>query len=195
MIAGVEQKKKFKKKEQLGSLVKECVAKVEDELRKRNQEFQPVADSGMNFYSPLKDDGDKMDKDQSKENNEFVSVSTLEDQRNGNVDAGLRQREELGEVNEFKYEKLKEGNLEQIGNGSAGICEIDQSVELKFAREGGQLVNRWKIEFRKGFSGVKPVRLSGSRNPGARISELRKVRSPIGTSNEAHRVRRSDRVG
>ena len=32
---GVEQKKKFKKKEQLGSLVKECVAKVEDELRKR----------------------------------------------------------------------------------------------------------------------------------------------------------------
>ena len=40
VITGVEQKKKFKSKEQLGSLVKECVAKVEDELRKRNREFQ-----------------------------------------------------------------------------------------------------------------------------------------------------------
>ena len=130
---GVEQKKKFKKKEQLGSLVKECVAKVEDELRKRNLEFQPVAEAGKNFFSPLIDDGDKMDKDQVKENNELISVSTLEDQfeeaedqRNGNGDAGLRQREELGEVNGFEHEKLKEGKLEQIGNGSAGICEVDQ---------------------------------------------------------------------
>ena len=160
VTTGVEKRKKFKKKEQLVSLVKECVAKVEDELRKRNREFQPVAEARKNFYSPLMDDGDKTDKDQVKENNEFVRVSTLEDQseeaedqRNGNGDGGLRQREEFGEVNVFEHEKLKEGNLEQIGNGSVGICEVDQSVALKCAREGGQLVNRWKIESRRWFSG------------------------------------------
>ena len=176
VTTGVEQKKKFKKKEQLGSLVKECVAKVEVELRKRNLEFQLLVQAGKNFFSPLVDDGDKRDKDQVNENNEFVSVSTLEDQFeeaddqwngvagrspcivnvtshqkkkdqwNGDGDAGLRQREELGEVNVFEDENLMEGNLEQIGDGSVGMSEVDQSVELKCAREGGQLVNRWKIE-------------------------------------------------
>ena len=45
VITGVEQKKKFKG-EELGSLVKECVAKVEDELLKRNREFQMVTEAG-----------------------------------------------------------------------------------------------------------------------------------------------------
>ena len=177
MINGVEQKRKFKKKEQLGSLVKECVAKVEDELRKRNQEFQPVAEAGKSFYLPLIDDGDKMDKDQSKESNEFISVSILEDQRNGNVNAGLWQREELGEVNEFEYEKLKEGNLEQIGNGPADTGEVDQSVELMCAREGGKLANRWKNESRKGFSG-------GEAGETARIQESRSQDIEVGNGPE-----------
>ena len=150
VINGVEQKRKLMKKEQLGSLVTECVAKVEDELWKRIQESQPVAEAGKSFfYLPLMNDGDKMDKDPLKKSNEFINVSILEDQRNGNVNAGLWQREEL--VNEFEYEKFNEGNLEQIGNVDTG--EIDQSVELQCAREGGQLVNRRKIESRKGFSG------------------------------------------
>ena len=88
--------------------------------------------------------------DQVKENNEFVNVFTLEDhfeeaddQWNGDGDAGLRQ------------EKLMEGNLEQIGDGSVGKYEVDLSVELKCAREGGQLVRRWKSEARGRFSGCE----------------------------------------
>ena len=105
VTTGAEQKKKFKSKEQLGSLVAECVAKVEDELRKRNREFQLVTEAGeigKDFCWPVVDDGDKMDKDQVRENNESVSVSALEDQFeeaddqwNGDGGAGLRQREEL----------------------------------------------------------------------------------------------------
>ena len=192
VTTGVEKKKKFKKKEQLGSLVKECVAKVEDELRKRNREFQPVAEAGKNFYLPLMDDGDKMDKDQVKENNEFVRVSTLEDQRNGNGDAGLRQREELGKVNVFEHEKLKEGNLEQIGNGSVGVCEVDQSVELKCAREGGQLVNRWKIESRRWFSGGEAgeiVRIQGSRSQDFGVDKGPEPKWNIEGSPQSSRVR------
>ena len=45
VITGDEQKKKFKGEEQLGSLVKECVAKVEGELQKRNREFQRVTEA------------------------------------------------------------------------------------------------------------------------------------------------------
>ena len=157
VITGVEQKKKFKSKEQLGSLVKECVAKVEDELRKRNREFQLVNEAGeigKDLYQPV-----------------------------------VQQREELGEMEDvFEREELVEGNLELIGDGSVGMDEFDQSVELKCAREGGQLVNRRNVESRKGFpGGVKPVRwkLLGSRKPGTRTSELGQVRSPGGTSKEA----------
>ena len=47
-------------------------------MKKRNREFQPVVDGKT--FSQLVDDGDKMDKNQEKENNEFVNVSALEDQ-------------------------------------------------------------------------------------------------------------------
>ena len=64
----------------------------------------------------------------------------------------MQQRGELGEVDDvIEHEELVEGNLEPIGDGSVGIDEVDQSVELRCAREGGQLVNRRKVESRKGF--------------------------------------------
>ena len=208
VITGVEQKKKFKSKEQLGSLVKECAAKVEDELRKMNREFQLVTEAGeigKDLYQPVVDDGDKMDKDQVMEDNEFVGVPIREDhfeevdgQWNGDGGAGLQQREELGEVDDvFEHEELVEGNLEPIGDGSVGMDDLDQSVKLRCAREGGQLVNRRKVESRKGSQVVKPVRwkLLGSRKPGTRTSELGQVRSPGGTSKEAHRVRKQCKFG
>ena len=107
---------------------------------------------------PVVDEGDKMDKDQVMENNESVGVPVLEDQFedvdgqwNGVGGAGLQQREELGEVDVvFEHEELVEENLEPIGDGSAGTDEVDQSVELRCSREGGQLVNRRKVESRKG---------------------------------------------
>ena len=52
--------------------------------------FQPVSEVGKSFFHlPLTNDGDKMDKDQVKESNEFINVSILEDQRNGHVNVGL----------------------------------------------------------------------------------------------------------
>ena len=63
VITGVEQKKKFKSEEQLGSLVKECVVKVEDELRKRNREFQLVTEAGeigKDLYQQVVENVDKV---------------------------------------------------------------------------------------------------------------------------------------
>ena len=51
----------------------------------------------------------------------------------------------------IEHEELLEGNLEPIGDGSVGMDEVDQCVELRCAREGGQLVNRRKVESRKGI--------------------------------------------
>ena len=67
-----------------------------------------------------------------------------------------------------------EGNLEPIGDGSVGMDGVDQSVELKFAREGGQLVNRRKVESRKGFPGgeaseMETVGIQETRNQNIRV--------------------------
>ena len=76
VITGVEQKEKFKGEEQLGSLVKECVAKVEGELQKRNREIQMVTEAGETgmdlFPQTVVEDGDEMDRNQVMENNESV---------------------------------------------------------------------------------------------------------------------------
>ena len=81
-ITGVEQKKKFKGEEQLGSLVKECVAKVEDEPWKRNREFQMVTEAGEIgkdlYQQTVVEDGDEMDKNHVMENNESVGGPVLE---------------------------------------------------------------------------------------------------------------------
>ena len=64
----------------------------------------------------------------------------------------LQQREELDEVDDvIEHEEMAEGNLEPNGDGSVGVDEVGQSVEVRYAREGGQLVNRRQGESRKGF--------------------------------------------
>ena len=165
VITSVEQKKKFKSEERLGSLVKECVAKVEDELLKRNRDFQMVTEAGEIgkglYQQTVVEDGDEMDKNHEMENNESVGGFVLEDQFeevdgqwNGDGGAGLQQRGELGEVDDvIEHEELLEGNLEPIGDGSVGMDEVDQSVELRCAREGEQLVSRRNVESRNGIPG------------------------------------------
>ena len=79
------------------------------------------------------------------ENDESEEV---DGQWNGDGGAGLQQREELGQVDDvLEHEESMEGNLEPFGD--VGMKEIDQSVKLRCAREGGQLVNRQKVESRK----------------------------------------------
>ena len=81
----------------------------------------------------------------------------------------------------IEHEEMVETNLEPIGDGSAGVDEVDQSVELRYASEGGQLVNRRQVESRRGFPGgetgeMEIVQIQETRNqdigvrtgPGAR---------------------------
>ena len=123
VITGVEQKKKFNGAEQLGSLVKECVAKVEGELQKRHWEFQMVTEAGEIgkdlYQQTVVENGDEMDKNQVMENNESVGGPVLEDQFrevdgqwNGDGGAGLQQRAELGEVDDvIEHEEMVGRNL------------------------------------------------------------------------------------
>ena len=73
----------------------------------------------------------------------------------------------------FEHEELVEGNLEPIGDGSVGMDDVDQSVELRCAREGGQLVNRRKVESRNGFPGeaseMETVGIQETRNQNIRV--------------------------
>ena len=161
VITGAEQKKKFKGEEQLGSLVKECVAKVEGELQKRNRVIQMVTEAGEIgkdlHQRTVVEDGDEMDRNRVIEDNESVGgpvpldqFEEVDGQWNGDGGAGLQQREELSEVDDvIEHEKMVEGNLEPFGDGSVGVDEVDQSVELRYAREGGQR----QVESRKGFPG------------------------------------------
>ena len=84
VITSVEQKKKLKGKEQLDSLVRECVMKVEGELQKRNREIQMVTEAGVIgkdlSQQTVAKDGEELDRNQVMENNESVGGPVLEDQ-------------------------------------------------------------------------------------------------------------------
>ena len=133
VITGVEQKKKFKGEEQLGSLVKDCVAKVEDELQKRDREIQMVTEAGEVgkdlYQQTVMEDRGEMDKNQVMENNESFGGPVLE--------------------NPFE--------------------EVD-----------GQI--RWAVH-------------EGEQGPGSRTLEPGRDRGPVGTSKEAHKVRKQGKFG
>ena len=110
VITSVEQKKKFKGEEQLGSLARECVAKVEGELQKRNREIQVVTEAGgigKDLYQQtVAKDGDETDRNQVMENNESVGGPVLEDQFE-EVDGQIRWAVHEGE---HLMESLRTGN-------------------------------------------------------------------------------------